>query len=644
MTPAPALEAAADHAACTTIFGILESQYRQRSESIAISNGDGTAISYSDLFTRVRALITSFRACGVERNSRVAIVLPNGTEMAVSLLAVSSMAASVPLNPAYRKDEFRAYFDEMNIAALLTIRGFPSEAREVADETGLKVIELSDDGCMTVTMAGKTVASDPDDMDEDWSERTSGPDDIAMVLLTSGSTGRSKKVPLSNRNVCVATANICRTMELTAADRCLCMWEQFHVGGLVDLLLVPLASGGTVICAGSFDAARFYAMLGPARPTWFQGVPTTLNELLVHARRNDVDPKAAPLRFIRSVAAPLSVQLMGEIEDLFEVPVIQTLGMTEAAPLITTNLLPPHKRKPGSVGKTSGPEIRLVGPDWSDVPRGETGEVMIRGDNVFSGYEDAPEANAHAFRGGWFRTGDTGYFDEDDYLFLTGRLKEMINRGGEKITPQEIDDVLTSHPQIAQAASFSIEHRTLGEDVAAAIVLKIPGAVSEQNVRAFVGEHLAEFKVPRKILILDEMPRDPIGKVNRASLANLAATMQQAEAPAAGTETDTEQQLAVIWAEELGLKTVGRDDNFFELGGDSLSGVRLVLAVQEAFGRQLPTSVLATHPTLREMAVLLDSDAPEPDGTVEEAGSPDGLSTADIRMMSLVMGAGRIPR
>jgi len=304
------------------------------------------------------------------------------------------------------------------------------------------------------------------------------------------------------------------------------MWEQFHVGGLVDLLLVPLGSGGAVICAGGFDAALFYELLETKRPTWFQGVPTSLYELSAFAARYEVDPRAAPLRFIRSVASSLSPQLMGEIEDMFGVPVVQTFGMTEAGPLITTNCLPPAKRLPGSVGTSCGPQIRIVSPEGTDLPSGEIGEIVIRGDNVIDGYEDAPDANERSFRDGWFHTGDTGYLDKEGFLFLTGRLKEMINRGGEKITPQELDDVLLTHPAIAQAASFSIKHRTLGEDVGAAVVLRPGTTLSEGEIRSFVLRHLAAFKVPKLVLFLEQMPRDPIGKISRMSLAALAESQR----------------------------------------------------------------------------------------------------------------------
>lgn len=602
-----------------SVHDLLVRQAQRHGDAIAIETVATTALSHAGLLARVTALMQALHSRGIRRGARVAIVLPNGMEFGVSMLSVSSMATAVPLNPAYRRDEYRAYFDEIRVSHLLTLERFPSEARAVAEERKLPIIELTANGSIAPAPdAGGDGAPQSPEIE------LAGAQDIALILLTSGSTGRSKKVPLTHRNICVSVADICRTLELTPADRCLCMWEQFHVGGLVDLLLVPLAGGGSVICAGGFSAPLFYEMLGRKRPTWFQGVPTTLHELAAYARNNKGDPKAAPLRFIRSVASSLSPQLMQEIEDLFGVPVVQTFGMTEAGPLITTNSLPPGKRLPGSVGISCGPRIRIVSPEGIDLPAGSIGEIAIQGENVIFGYEDAPEANARSFRNGWFFTGDTGYLDAEGFLFLTGRLKEMINRGGEKITPQEIDDVLLKHPDIAQAASFSIKHRTLGEDVAAAVVLRSPGAVSESDIRGFVMRHLADFKVPKMVLFLDQLPRDPIGKISRMSLAVLAEARRGANdvdddggaavvklAAAAGTSQpeeigDKTRRLLAVWRAVLEKPDLGPDDDFFLAGGESLTAVTLFTQMEQAFGAMPPLSSLLEYPTARRMAARLD--------------------------------------
>jgi oxalate---CoA ligase len=617
-----------DPRAHETVFDLLHHQAAHRVNATALEAASAGALTYGELLNKVTEFTQALDVRGVTRGSRVAIVLPNGIELAVSMLAVSSIATSVPLNPVYRRDEYTAYFDEIRVTHLLTLKDFPSEARTLAAERNLPVIEVTAGVGFGILTDGQPLTAVPG---VSLHAERARAEDIALILLTSGSTGRSKKVPLTHRNILVSVSDICRTLELTPADRCLCMWEQFHIGGLVDLLLVPLASGGTVICAGGFNAALFYELLASKKPTWFQGVPTTLHDLSTYARKNGADPRAAPLRFIRSVASSLSPQLMQEIEDLFGVPVVQTFGMTEAGPLITTNSLPPGKRRPGSVGVSCGPDIRIVSPEDDDLPRGSIGEIVIRGDNVIAGYEDAPDANAKSFRDGWFHTGDTGYIDNDGFVFLTGRLKEMINRGGEKITPQEIDDVLLTHPDVAQAASFSIRHRTLGEEVAAAVVLRNPGTVSETDIRAFVLRRLAEFKVPKMVIFLDRMPRDPIGKINRMSLAVLAETQLNAnrvprpeEGPersnprnlpeiglaAAIVASDKMRSLLAIWREVLDRPDLSLDDDFFLAGGDSLAAVTLFTEMERALGPMPPLSILLEFPTARRLATRLDEIKP----------------------------------
>jgi thioesterase domain-containing protein/acyl carrier protein len=398
-----------------------------------------------------------------------------------------------------------------------------------------------------------------------------------------------------------------------------------------------------VICTPGFNAKLFYELLESRRPTWFQGVPATEYELLAHARREGMHDLRSSLRLIRSVASALSPQLMQEIEEFFHVPVVQTFGMTEAAPLITTNQLPPAVRKLGSVGPTCGPDIAIMDPAGNFLKPGEVGEVVIRGGNVMSGYEDDPEANGHSFRFGWFHTGDTGYLDEDGYLFLKGRIKEMINRGGEKIAPQEIDDVLQAHPEIAEAISFSIPHKILGENVAVAVQLRTPNSLTENDVRQYVADHLIDFKIPQQVIFVEDFPRGPSGKVNRIALAETLGL--HADSNYVEPKTDLERTLAKIWAEELELRRVGVEDNFFALGGDSLSGARLIVAIETKLAKPLPTKALFKLSTVREMAAAIEADsAPSKPKTDEpQTVLQPVLSEANYRIMLSVVAGGKIP-
>jgi acyl-CoA synthetase (AMP-forming)/AMP-acid ligase II/acyl carrier protein len=591
-----------------TIPNLLATQGSRHAGACALQTPLAEELNYSDLHQRIEIIADQLKALGFEKRSRVALILPNGLSLSVLLLAVSSTSIAAPLNPFYREAEFHSYLNEIRAdCVILLADDRRSPARLVASKNDIPIIELDSDGVTLVPSSsianrlGRKEGSLQSNQELD-----PGPDDVALILLTSGSTGRSKKVPLTHRNLCTSVADICHSLHLDHRDICLSMWEQFHIGGMVDLLLVPLASGGRIICTSGFDAEKFFEILETRSPTWFQGVPTTLHEILAVARKTGRVSAKTSLRFIRSVASALSPQLMEDIESFFQAPVVQTFGMTEAGPLITTNPLPPGIRKPGSTGPTCGPIISIRDRDGGEIPRGETGEILVKGENVVTRYEDNAEANAQSFSGGWFHTGDTGYLDADGYLFLKGRIKEEINRGGEKIIPQEVDDVLAAHPEIAQAASFSIKHPTLGEDIGAAVVLRQNSSLDESAIRRFVASRLSEFKVPKTILFLPSLPRSTIGKVKRDTLAALADSGSQATVYVQ-SQTKLQEILAKVWAEELDQERVGIDDDFFRLGGDSLSSVRLALAIETLLGIQLEPAKLTEALTVRQLASLIES-------------------------------------
>ena len=626
-----------------SIPGMLSFQGAVQPDSIALEEGGNRGVmTYGELERLVVSLAGDLRSAGVKRSDRVAVVIPNGRDMSTTLLGVCSAAIAASLNPAYREDEFADYFREIRVSYLVIRRGVNSPARAAAAKMGIKVLELTEDSGALLP-EGQSVREGAPAVEMEQPDTN----DIALILLTSGSTGRSKKVPLTHRNICVSVRDTCRTLELTPDDRCLCMWEQFHIGGLVDLLMVPLASGGSVICTGGFDASRFFELLGTNRPTWYQGVPATVHELMAHARKHGIAPGTNSLRFIRVTASALAPKLMGELEEYFGVPVITTFGMTEAAPLITTNLLPPHARKAGSTGPSCGPEVAVMDAEGNLLKTGKVGEVWVRGENVMSGYEDAPEANAQSFRNGWFRTGDTGFLDEDGYLFLKGRIKESINRGGEKITPQEIDDVLLTHPEIAEAISFHIPHSVLGEDVAVAVVLHKPGSLTANDIRDYVAARLAEFKVPRKVLFVDSFTRGPSGKVNRSALADVLGVT--AEKPHEEPVTPLEKTIADIWKRELNIPRVGRNDTFADLGGDSLSTARMILAIEKNLGRRLPIEVLSIlsigTSSVEEIAFAIENQDQEEisASSLSQIRETEGLSDDQYRIMLAALAGGGIP-
>ena len=586
-----------------TVPQLLRNQATERGSACALKTASGQQLTYTQLHERVSGLVEQLRAFGIQRHTRVGIVLPNGMDMSVVLLATTSACIAAPLNPLFKEQEFQSYFDEIEIDCIITTAA-DSFAKSVAKQAGMPVLELSWDGT-----ALQASPSAPNIFSAGAPERDAlseiDPDAKALVLLTSGSTGRSKRVPLTHRNLCASAADVCRSLLLQPTDICLSMWEQFHIGGITDLLLAPLASGGQVICTSGFDAHQFFDVLTQFEPTWFQGVPTTLGELLTVATRKGPLAKSS-LRFIRSVAAALPPELMKRVEDVFGVPVVQTYGMTEAAPLIASNPLPPRIRKPGSSGPSCGTEISVRRDDGSEASSNERGQIFIKGENVISGYEKGANGSETAWPDGWFNTGDIGYLDADGYLFLTGRTKQQINRGGEKISPDEVEEALLAHPDVAEAAAFSIDHSTLGEDVAAAVVLKPGKSFDPSSIRQLVAERLAHFKVPRSLVQIGSLPRTAIGKVSREALKASVASQRNDE-PSESPKTSLEKILADVWKDELGVQSVGMDDDFSQLGGDSLSYTRLLLAVERLLSIELDMSELDDNLTVRRLSILIES-------------------------------------
>jgi len=488
-------------------------------DNVALSGLDRPALRYRELRAQVTSTVAELNGLGIGRNDRVAIVLPNGPEMAAAFISIASGATTAPLNPAYKKDEFDFYLSDLNAKALLVAAGSESPAIEAAQERNIQIIDL----CVADNALAGVFSLRPRESGSQEPAAHGGlaqTGDIALVLHTSGTTSRPKIVPLTHANICTSACNIQNTLGLDASDVCLNVMPLFHIHGLMAAVLATLGKGGSVYAAPGFDALRFFSWLDKANPTWYTAVPTMHQAILGRARRNRPRIDQARLRFIRSSSSSLPAQVLLELEKTFGVPVVEAYAMTEASHQMTCNQLPPGQRKPGTVGCAAGPEVSIMdesGPGL--LGKGKTGEVVIRGDNVTSGYENNPKANSECFVGGWFRTGDQGVLDDDGYLTITGRLKEIINRGGEKISPREIDDVLLDHEAVQQVVTFAIPHKLLGEEVAAAVVLHEGSDTDEESIRSFAAERLASFKVPRKILFLDEIPKGATGKLQRIGLA-----------------------------------------------------------------------------------------------------------------------------
>jgi acyl-CoA synthetase (AMP-forming)/AMP-acid ligase II len=472
-------------------------------------------VTYGSLRAQVQALAEQLAAAGVRRGDRVGIALPNGLPMIVSFLAASIAGTAAPLNPAYKEDEFRFFLEDTTAKVLILPPDGADDARRGAgDRVPVFGIEMDAQGTVSlIGVSGRTPIAPPT------------VDDVALVLHTSGSTGRPKRVPLAHANLSISARNVARSYALTADDVALCVMPLFHVHGLVASTLATLASGGTVVVPGKFNPLSFWRVARDHGVTWYSAVPT-LHQLLL-ARSADPGSRrpagTEKLRFIRSCSAALPPQVMAALETAFGAPVLEAYGMTEAAHQMASNPLPPSARKPGSVGPGTDVQISIMDKEGHHLPAGQAGEVVIKGPNVITGYENNPDANASSFTDGWFRTGDQGYLDDEGYLHLVARIKELINRGGEKISPREIDEVLLAHPAVAEAVCFGVPHGTWGEEVEAAVVLREAAEASDSELLAYCKERLADYKRPKQIHITSAIPRTATGKIQRGVVAKAYA-------------------------------------------------------------------------------------------------------------------------
>ena len=598
-----------------SIVDALRATVDRDPEAVALLAPGRVAASYVDLLDQVDRIAQDLRAVGIARTDRVALALPNGPDAAACVLGVVAAAACAPLAPDLPVADFANQLSTLGARAVMVLRGHDTDARAAASSLEIPVVELEPDD-----VAGSFRPIRPS---SGTAPRKDGVDgsDAALLLFTSGTTGSPKLVPLTERNLLRSAASVAETLRLGPADRCLNVMPLFHIHGIVAALLGSLVAGASVVCTEGFRPRDVPDWIEEFRPTWYTAVPTIHQAMVQVARSSVAAGRALPttFRFVRSSSAALPAGVLEDLETMLGVPVIEAYGMTEAAHQMTSNPLPDEVRKPGTVGRPAGPDVAVLDGAGLVLPAGATGEVAIRGGSVMSGYLDNPDANAASFVNGWFRTGDQGRFDEDGYLTITGRLKELINRGGEKVAPREIDIALLEHPDVVEAAAFAIPHDRLGDDVAAAVVLRDRAEVTTAQLRIFVGERLAPYKVPRRIHVVDALPRGRTGKVERANLASilgLDAPVSTAHGAGVHVEAtdDVERRLCAIWQRVLDLDVPPSTDREFLDLGDSLHATELLVDVEEAFGRPLPATIFLTGATVQTMAEAVRDPVPSRPG------------------------------
>ena len=600
------------------ILDVVSDAARLNADAIALVAPEGTCASYAQLATFVSGAAARLRALGIGPADRVAIVVPDGPEALTAFLAVSDAAVAAPVNPAFPQTEYETYLAHIRATAVVT--SFPpgSPPVEAAIALGLPVVQLvagtgAPAGQFTLELM--SASASPAGRDDS----PPAPSDVALVLTTSGTTSRPKVVPLTHGGIVRSARNIAESLALTARDRCFDVMPLFHVHGLIGGALSSLAAGACVICPRGFDAPRFFGLVDALAPTWYTAAPTMHQAIAsrVESHRDVLERRR--LRLIRSCSAALPRDTRDALERAFGAPVVEAYGMTEACHQIASTPLPVSRDKAGSVGVACGTRIAIRDPQSGQLlATGQSGEIVLQGPSITAGYEAAPEANAQTFVDGWFRTGDQGRLDADGYVFITGRLKEIINRGGEKVSPLEVDQALAAHPAVAQACAFALPDSRLGETVAAAIVLK-PGAVcSERDLREFVAGRLATFKVPDRVVFVDALPRTPTGKVQRLGMAGrlgldaarpAPVPTPPAATPAAGSSSRAaflRRVLKAIWCDVLGVEDVADDLPFFDAGGDSVLAAQVVSRVRDMLHVELSVVALFDEPTIAGLARAIE--------------------------------------
>lgn len=569
----------------------VDKSARAGPESPAILAPGQCLLSYSALSQSIADLRLQFAAAGIVKDQRIALVFPNGPDFLVALLAASAFGPCAPLDPSASQQEYKSYFAQLRAPVLVASMDLDSGAFSSAKAQGMRVLRLSHQlqidvqGCTESSKFGLPAVTP-----------------ARLLLFTSSTTGHPKLVPVTSANLEVSCRNEARVLELTAQDRLLNLTPQFNSRG-VRAALTQLCQGGSIVCAPRFDPESFPQWLDEFKPTWISVAATGLAALYSLSRRIPGLWRAGGVRFIRTGGTAPEARSLRDLEQLSGVPVLDGYGTTETGGVTRQTI---GRRKSGSVGRTTGAEIRILDEAGNIVGPLTPGEIAIRGPSVMSGYLENDAANQRALRGDWFRTANLGYLDEEGFLFLTGRIDEVINRGGQKVLPQEVEAALKDHPAVEDAAVFGAAHKTLGEEVAALVVLN-SRPVPEAELRRFVAERLTSYKVPSSILFVDQLPRTPAGKLRRKLLRETHRTLadlehQASEVPA----TETEKAVAAIWEKELRQSAISRDADFFRIGGDSLTAALVGAQLQATFGLRLDVRVIAEHPKLRDLSRVLD--------------------------------------
>lgn len=587
-----------------TLRELLERQARTLPDATAIRAPGRSSLTYSGLLRCVNYIHNTLCSDGIRRNDRVAIVLPNGAEAAVAFLGVGSYCAGIPLSTEHKQDEFDYFLSRLNARAIIVQRGSDARVIPIAQDKDILIVELIPD-LENAAGSFSLKSNNPNPIAIDNIDQVQ-PSDIALLLFTSGTTSSPKLVPLTHWNICNSIYNISKSLELTEYDSCLNVMPLYHAHAIFTPLLASIQTGGAIVCTPGFNDKQFFSWLFEEKATWYSAVPT-IHQSIVKAYKQHKNRRISKsLRFIRSASSSLPPAVYNELREIFNVPVIEAYGLSEAASVVTSNPMPPKNQKIGSVGLRMGTDVEIVSEDGKLLPANQVGEIVIKGASVMSAYENADnEIEEKKYIDKWFKTGDLGYFDEEEYLFIVGRTKEVINRGGKKVTPLEVDNMCVSHPLIEQAVTFAVFHPTLGEDVVTAIIPHEGAEISDLEVRRYLSMTLADFKVPSQIIFVEEIPKSSTGKIHRNELASLFKDRLRIQFVLPRDETEI--IISNVWTQVLGVDRVGIDDNFFGLGGDSLLLAQVHDKISDLLSIEISIVDLFEYPTIRSLVNYLQN-------------------------------------
>jgi oxalate---CoA ligase len=612
--PVTASEQTAGASEPRTIGEAIRAHAALRPEQVAIVAAGLAPVSYPQLQHEIDESRAALRQAGFDASARIAVALPDTALAALAIVAVGCSAVAVPVDSKLTVPEIATRLTLLRPNAVLLPRGIKTAVRTAAGQHGIPVIEatVGDDGRLALQLVVPQVGPA-------MPLREPDPQAPAFILQTSGTTADPNLVPFSHRNMLAAAKRLQGWFELMPQDRCLCASPICYSNGLKMTLLTPLLTGGSVAFPANAAKVELSEWLGELAPTWYSVGPTLHMAILDKAKSRPDVRSMHSLRFVASGGAPLPADVHDGLWTTLGIPVLEHYASSETAQ-VSSNLPPPGPYKPGTCGIPSPDIVMIVGEDGRRLPPGQEGDILVSGPTVMSGYIDAPELNRAAFVDGWFRTGDIGRLDEEEFLVICGRRKELINRGSEKIAPLEIDRALKRHPQVAEAAAYAVAHPRLGEDVAAAVVLHKGANVTADELREFLAAHLSAFKIPRRIDIVDQLPKGVTGKVQRKRLsAGSKAGSEQA------STTDWQAELLQLWQKFLKSESVSIDDDFFEKGGDSLLAMDLHMEIERLAGQELPESILLEASTVRALAKRLARTAggePRPVQATSSGGRP----------------------